>query len=555
MILFPALQNFTYTSRIFCSLMNINAYCFMRYISAYVGNTRRDFVRGNFVMLAVSIFLLFLFSPDENIYMLFCPGLAAAFIAEGFFLQLIRQEYYGNGQFIVMNFLLILLIDSFVIQYLFKLSLPLVYVTATIILFFTFFYLEAPAYRRILTAQRETEASRARTEASVRRTRHASKAKSNFLASTSHEIRTPMNAILGMNEMIYTEAKDPETRRASQDIKNAGENLLNIVNNILDISKIEAGKMELYEADYHIWDVLKECEDYITDRLAKKGGVKFLMDIDKSLPEHLRGDAVRLKQILINILDNAAKYTKAGTIALSISGEREAASVVALNFSVRDTGIGIREGELAKIYEPFERANIIETRHIPGAGLGLTLVKGIIKIMHGRLEVQSTCGEGSTFTFRITQHITGDTNIQDYEAMLSSMPEITHTQAISERTSWPEAKILIVDDTPVNLVVAKGMLKSSEARIDTAESGDEALEKIKASHYDIVFLDHMMPGMDGIETLRRARKYTQGTSFIALTANAGGNARTEYISYGFDDYLPKPFKSDAMTKILQEFLN
>ena len=207
------------------------------------------------------------------------------------------------------------------------------------------------------------------------------------------------------------------------------------------------------------------------------------------------------------------------------------------------------------MFEPFERANVTETRHISGAGLGLSLVKNIINIMKGHIELESEYGKGTRITFNIPQRIVlgDDMTIDEYEEFMSTAP--IEGGDDNEPSVWPDAKILVVDDTPVNLVVAKGMLKESMAHIETAESGEDALELIKTNHYDIVFLDHKMPGMDGPETLRKAKPFAEGTAFVALTANTGGNIRDEYIAMGFDDYLPKPFKSLEMMKVLKEFLN
>ena len=546
-------------TKLFFVAVNINAYCLMCYVAAYTRSISKRFTSINFLMLCVSIISFFMFRNDENIYMIFSPGFAVLFVTEGFCLQLIHQEYYGNGQFIVMNLMFLLLIDSFVIQYLFKQDIALVYSIATLMLYFTFFYMEAPTYRKLITAQKETEDARIRTEESIRQANVANKAKSNFLASTSHEIRTPMNAILGINEMIMAENPDPATRKASEDIRRAGNSLLTLVNNILDISKIEAGKMDLFENEYHLWELLKECEGYVIHRITQKAGLKFILDADKNLPEHIFGDALRLKQVLINLLDNAGKYTIKGSITLKVTGEHKTGGNILLRFAVSDTGIGMREKERANIFEPFERANILETRNIPGAGLGLTLVQNIADIMNGKITVESTYGKGSTFTFEVMQRLATGSNmtVGEYEEFLHN--EMMNREAeddIDEGASvWPDAKILVVDDTPVNLVVAKGMLKVTESQVDTSESGEDALEMMKKEHYDVVFLDHKMPGMDGIETLKHAKKYAEGTKFIALTANAGGNARAEYIAHGFDDYLPKPFKSDEMMRIMKECLN
>ena len=556
--IFPALANEILYSKIFYVLVNINAYCLMCYVASYTGRLTQMFRDVNFSLLFISAALIIMFNPSDNFYMLFCPGFAVLFAIEGFVLQLIYQKYYGNGQFLVMNLLFLLLIDAFVIQYIFNQTLPLVYTVATMMLLFTFFYLEAPTYRLLISAHKETEQARLQTEESITRANVANKAKSNFLASTSHEIRTPMNAILGINEMILNEKPDQETRKAALDIKTAGEYLLNLVNNILDISKIEAGKMDLFEANYHLWELLKDCESYVTDKIKNKQGLRFILDVEQDLSEHLFGDSLRLKQALINLLDNAAKYTQTGNITLKISGERKDANIK-LVFIIQDTGIGMKQEEVSKIFEPFERANIIETRHIMGAGLGLNLVKNIVHIMSGIIEVESSYGEGTKFTLTIPQKIAQGEHytIKEYDDFMNMNEKARAIEAEKDLgpETWPDAKILVVDDTPVNLVVAKGMLKNSEADITTSESGEEALELIKAGHYDVVFLDHKMPGLDGIETLKRAKKYAEGTKFIALTANAGANARAEYISYGFDDYLPKPFKSNEMMRILKVCLN
>lgn len=554
--LFPVLSNEVMYSKLFYVLVNMNAYCLMSYVASYTGRLTQMFKDVNFSLLFISAACLFIFHPNDSLYMLFCPGCAVLFALEGFVLQLIFQKYYGNGQFLVMNLLFLLLIDAFVIQYIFNQTLPLVYTVATIMLLFTFFYLEAPTYKLLIAAHHETEEARLQTEASIIRANIANKAKSNFLASTSHEIRTPMNAILGINDMILNENPDKETRSASQDIKTAGEYLLNLVNNILDISKIEAGKMDLFEANYHLWELLKDCESYVSDKL--KGNTRFILNADKNLNEHLFGDSLRLKQVLINLLDNAAKYTQKGSITLGVTGERKDSNIK-LVFTVKDTGIGIQEDEIGKIFEPFERANVLDTRHIMGAGLGLNLVRNIINIMSGLIEVKSTYGEGTEFTVTIPQKIAQGEQytIQEYDYFMNMNEKARNIEAEKDSGPevWPDAKILIVDDTPVNLVVAKGMLKNTEAKIDTAESGEDALNMIKDTHYDVVFLDHKMPGMDGIETLKHAKKHAEGTKFIALTANTGANARAEYISYGFDDYLPKPFKGQEMMRILKGCLN
>jgi len=545
--------------KIFYSLVNINAYSLASYVAAYTGKFTKHFQEVNFFALCFSVIMPFVFGANESFYMMFAPGFGILFVLEGFLLQMLYQQNYGNGQFIVMNILFILLIDAFIIQYVFKINIPLVYIVATVMLVFTFFYMEAPTYKQLLSAHVETEKARAEAEESMKRANFANQTKSNFLASTSHEIRTPMNAILGINDMIINaiaDTHDTETQEAARNIKRSGNYLLTLINNILDISKIEAGKMDLYESDYHLWDMLSECRGYVLHKLNKKPNLNFSLKFDDRMPEHLFGDVLRLKQAVINLLDNAVKYSQKGNIIFEVKYERKGKTPdINLIFIIVDTGIGMKQEDMKKIFEPFERANLNETRNVLGAGLGLTLVKNIVEIMHGKLDLRSEYYVGTTATLTIPQKLSDKETftIGEYREYLESKQQ-QENHVLSNKTEWPDAKVLIVDDTPVNLVVAKGMLKDTKVKVETAESGEEALEKIKAEHYDLIFLDHKMPGMDGIETLNHAKPLTENSTFIALTANAGANARNEYIEAGFNDYLPKPFKSNEMINILRTFL-
>ena len=276
------------------------------------------------------------------------------------------------------------------------------------------------------------------------------------------------------------------------------------------------------------------------------------------MPEHLHGDNVRLKQVLINLLDNAAKYTRTGKITLKISSESVVHHKydVILKIAVQDTGIGIRKEELPLLFEPFSRVNLQENRHILGAGLGLTLIKNVVHLMKGKIDVDSVFGEGTTFKIEIPQKkaVSGeDLTIAEYDSRFLEFEEDVIAGDVGD-FKCPGARILVVDDTQVNLTVARGMLKNSEATIDTAESGEDALNLMKWHKYDIVFLDHLMPGIDGIETLNRAKQIHPDTIFIALTANSGSNARAMYLGYGFNDYLPKPFEQKQINALLRKFI-
>ena len=543
-----------FLKRAYYIAMNINAWCLLRYVSAYV-NASRSAVRilNNYLLYVCALMPLML-HDNNSLFSVLNFTSAVIFIIQAFGLQIIFQKRYRSEEFLLMNFSFVLLLDAFILQFIFDIGIQIVYTAATVFLFFTFFYLEAPAHRSIINTQRATKIARRITEEAIERANKSSQAKSDFLATTSHEIRTPMNAILGMNEMIINETNDPETKKHAIDIRNAGNHLLNIINNILDISKIEAGKMEIFNSDYHLGSLIRECENYIFHLLRSKP-IKFHSDIPQDLPEHLHGDSVRIKQILQNLLENAAKYTKSGKIILSINYKLEPHNVVALDISVEDTGIGIRDEELPLLFEPFSRVNLNETRNILGAGLGLTLIRNVIHIMGGKIDVKSKYGEGSVFTVKLKQKKAEsgeDLTLAEYDSRFLEF-ENDIAGDVGE-FKCPGARILVVDDTPVNLVVAKGMLKKSEAIIDTAESGEDALNLMKWHKYDIVFLDHLMPGLDGIETLDRAKRSNPDTVYIALTANAGSNSRATYLGYGFNDYLPKPFEQSEINALLRKFI-
>ncbi|MBR6901801.1 MAG: response regulator [Synergistaceae bacterium] len=560
---------------IYYAAVNFNAYHLMRYVEAFVRVEDKKFDTFNRVLIISSLVVLalnlvpgisgffFIISSEgglsrgayntlwRSVYVLY-------FVAMALWLQITHRQYYtAKSQYIVLNSLVALLIIANIVQYLFVRTVLFSYAVACVVLFVTFFYYEAPTYRQMNTIEKDLEDARILVERSTKIINAASRAKSDFLANTSHEIRTPMNAILGMNEMILKESKDPEIHQAALDIRRAGNHLLSIINNILDISKIESGKMELYRTDYHLWNLLRDVEESHYEAIHEKS-LEFILDVDKNLPEHLYGDEDRLRQVIDNLIENAVKYTMKGKVILSVKGVPENHSRIKLIISVKDTGIGIRHEDINKLFISFERVNLNETQNIQGAGLGLTLIKYLMELMGGKITAESEYGKGSNFTVEIPQTLAQEGfqgTIKEYEAMMTNEHEFLRND---ERPfTCPNAKLLIVDDTPVNLVVAKGMLKDFQAHVQTAESGKECLELLKKNHYDVVFLDHKMPEMDGIETLNAAREIdgpSRLAKYIALTANSGAGLREEYISLGFNDYLPKPIKSDAMKKILADYL-
>lgn len=385
----------------------------------------------------------------------------------------------------------------------------------------------------------------------------ASRAKSEFLSSMSHEIRTPINAILGMNEVILRECEDANILAYSENVKVAGNTLLGLVNNILDFSKIEAGKIEILPVEYDLSSVLNDLVNIIRFRAEDKGLV-LLPVFDKETPKRLFGDDLRIKQIIMNILTNAVKYTEKGSVTFSVGYERveEEPDSVLLHVAVKDTGIGIKPGDMGKLFSKFERIDEQRNRNVEGTGLGMTITKNLLDIMGSTLQVESVYGVGSTFSFVLKQKVVKWEPLGDYDA--SYHDALKKVKKYREKFTAPDARILVVDDNPMNLMVFKSILKPTRVEIDTARDGEDGLTLAQVKKYDVIFLDHMMPRKDGIETLYELRSQknnpNQTTPTICLTANAISGAREEYITAGFDDYLTKPVDSGKLEDMLLAYL-
>ncbi len=390
---------------------------------------------------------------------------------------------------------------------------------------------------------------------------NANKAKSIFLARMSHEIRTPINTILGMDEMILRESGDNTIREYATDIRVAGKILLSLINDILDLSKIEAGRMEILPAPYDILSLIYDISNMIRFRAEDKNLV-FSVHVSPEIPSGLIGDDVRIRQVLVNLLTNAVKYTEKGSVELRVSmeelykGENGQKDAVLLHFEVEDTGIGIKYDDMVKLFASFQRIDAGHNRKIEGTGLGIPITMKLLDLMGSELMLKSEYGKGSAFYFDIWQGISAMTPVGDFEKNIENLTSEQYSYTGS--FTAPDAHILLVDDNGMNRKVFTSLLKQTGIKIEEAGNGKEALKLTSGQHFDMVFMDHMMPGMDGIETMKRIKAQKDGpcadTPIIVLTANAVAGAKESYLADGFDGYLSKPVVSEKLEEIIREKL-
>ena len=383
----------------------------------------------------------------------------------------------------------------------------------------------------------------------------AEQSKSTFLSNMSHEIRTPINAILGMNEMILRECTDSQLLTYSGNIESSGRTLLTLINDILDLSKIESGKMEIIPAEYKTADLFLNLWNAIYLR-AKDKNLEISFTLDETMPNTLYGDDVRVKQIVTNLLTNAVKYTSKGNVKLHAAYEKQGEDRITLIISVQDTGIGIREEDQGRLFESFQRLDEDKNRNIEGTGLGMSITVMLLKMMDGDIDVKSVYQEGSTFTVRIPQKVINNEPVGDFESVCSSQALVS--TKIYGGFEAPEANILVVDDNPLNLTVFTSLLKHTKMNIVTAESGKKCLELVREQPFHIIFMDHLMPEMDGVETLHEIQKLkgspNEKTPVIVLTANAISGAREYYLKEGFTDFFTKPIDGAKLERLTASYL-
>lgn len=389
----------------------------------------------------------------------------------------------------------------------------------------------------------------------LRRAKLADRMKTDFVSNMSHEIRTPITAIIGMNEMIQLESDDPKILQYSNNIEKAGESLLGIINDILDFSRIEAGRMELNELPYSLPELINDLQMMVMAR-AREKGLGFSMEIDEKLPVSPVGDMQKLRQVITNMLSNAVKYTKEGSVKMTVSLVSMEGESFVMDVSVEDTGIGIKKEEMDKLYSAFDRLDVERNRNIEGSGLGLAISQKLLAMMDSEIRVRSEYGKGSCFSFSVRQGISDRTPVGRSEDAFFTvdLKEMKRTASFTA----PSSRILVVDDTPLNLQVICGLLKGNRINIDTAESGEQCLDLFGKNEYDLVFLDQRMPNMDGVETLAELKKlYPDAagkTPVICLTANVLAEGKEMMLKAGFTDYLTKPVKLFEMEQMLLRYL-
>ncbi len=407
----------------------------------------------------------------------------------------------------------------------------------------------------LLLAKDELEKKNIELENAMIDARKASRARDVFLANMSHEIRTPINTMLGLNELILRESQDETIRGYALDIKQAGTILLSLVSDILDFSKLQSGKMELAEGTYDISSLLNDLINSVSIPLRKKK-LRLSLDIASDIPYKLSGDEVHLRQIIGNLLSNAVKYTQTGTVTLCLAWEKQEKETLLLKIAVEDTGVGVKEKDIARIFETFNRLDMEASRNEEGTGLGLAVTHQLVGMMGGKLEVKSEYGKGSVFSFAIPQKIINASPLGDFQEQYDK--SVRNSISYREKFIAPLAKILVVDDNAMNLAVAQDLLRKTKLQIDVASSGGECLEMLKRKEYHLICMDHMMPVMDGVQTLHAIRELEDNPSrnipVIALTANAVVGAKEFYLKEGFEDYLSKPIEPDKLEDILIQYL-
>lgn len=460
--------------------------------------------------------------------------------------RLTRRQVLSTGGYVLLTFAGIF-IQTFICP-----DVLLTGFAASVALLVVLFSLETPDYQKLMNTMKELEIAKTEAEAEKQRADFANLAKTRFIANVSHEVRTPINAIIGMDEMILRESNEEKTKQYAMDVKNSAYSLLGMINEILDSAKIESGKMKIVSGEYHFGKMLHALLELLR-RWAEEKHLVLNTDITQTLPSILYGDDKRIRQVLVNLFTNAIKYTQSGTVTFIVNGAMKEDNIF-LHFEVQDSGIGIKKEDFPKLFNAFERIEDDHSKGIEGNGLGINITQQILTSMGSWLNVKSEYGKGSCFSFDLTQKIVCTEPIGDLAAVKKQQDKYSYQALFCA----PDVKILVVDDSKINLKVFCNLLKMTQVQVTAVESGRECLELISKYHYDIIFLDYMMPDLDGMETLKQMKEMQnnlcQNTPVVMLTANVITGAKESYLKAGFDDFLSKPIISEQLEKMIYHFI-
>jgi signal transduction histidine kinase/ActR/RegA family two-component response regulator len=553
--------------------INVGCFAYMRYLGDFGPDTplkqkmryAQNVVMGSFFYFQlVSLFIglggNYVVLPEGaglthgSLYFLLMHGYSLMWIAWALVMQCINRNAFTKGQWwglLATNLVSLVFLSAHALYFP---DVHIRFVVLTFNLYVFFFLLETPAYGEVEKTLTKLKKAKAMAEEAKVAAVKANEAKGEFLANMSHEIRTPLTTILGMDEVIIKKYEEGPIYEYARDIHSAGNTLLHIINDILDFSKIESGQLELTSKNYKLGRVLRDVDNMIRMRAQQKG-LEYITQIDQTLPNDLFGDHTRVHQIMVNILNNAVKYTKRGSVKFSLTGERGTdPSFITLHIIVTDTGIGIHSEDLPKLFQSFNRLDMKENHGVEGTGLGLAITGRLIDMMGGNVEVESTYGVGTTFHVVLPQRITGTMTLKEFEEQdAHASKKVRKTAVIA-----PDARVLVVDDNEMNRVVLRALMKDTKVQVDTVEGGEECLEKVKDTAYDVILMDYMMPHMDGKETLENIRKMencaSAGAKVVVCTANAIVGVQAELLAAGFDDFLSKPVNGKALEEVLARYI-
>ncbi len=538
-------------------------YAYLRYAEAFVGeqnNFDKVMIKVNMALMIVYAVVLVInmrsgwifYLGDNNVYN-FGPMHFLCYIPTFYFIvyalvyALMHYKSLNLREMISLSGFIFITVGT-IFQALVVPETLLVFFFGTLGVMIILLFVETPDYAHLQETLRELDACRIEAE-------KAKRIKSEFLTSVSRDIKTPMSTVLGMDELILRESKDEYITGYARDIESAGLTLMETINKILDYADIETGKLDVVNAPYRVSSLVKDVYQTCLFRADEKG-LRLNCDVGSLVPEILVGDVVRIRQIMLNLIGNAIKYTSTGGVSLYVGSSALDGKSIRLEIEITDTGRGIKEEELGKVFGTFDRLGDTRSRAGDGVGLGLAIVSKLTDMMNGEVTVESKYGEGSVFTVKIPQKIAEQSDLINEDVDNPTYGEKAHEGPLFKA---PEAKVLIVDDNDINRVLEAMLLKETSVITHQVSGGKQMLEELTRTSYDVVLLDHIMPDMDGVEALRRARQIERvknaSTSFIAITANALSGAREEYLRQGFDDFVSKPVNGRRLEEAVMNLLD